>query len=87
MPWQSPSGGERRALVSSAGPPGGAVEVDLSEGRGSGQADAHRRRRPHPAAAAELLHGVCPVTASVFLPHLRKYTFNENYKNLQHVQI
>lgn len=57
VPWQSPSGGERRALVSSAGPPGGAVEVDLYEGRGSGQADARRRGRSHPAAAAELLHG------------------------------
>lgn len=30
--WQSPSGGKCRALVSSAGPPGGAVEVDLHEG-------------------------------------------------------
>lgn len=55
--WQSSSWGECWALVSSAGPPGGAVEVDLPEGRGAGQADARRRRRPHPAAAAEPLHG------------------------------
>lgn len=54
---QGPPGGECRAMVPSTGPPGGAVEVDLLQGRGAGQADAPGWRRPHSAAAAELLHG------------------------------
>lgn len=63
---QGPPGGECGAMVPSAGPPGGAVEVDLLEGRGAGQADAPGWRRPDSAAAAELLHGAsCKLPTSI----------------------